>query len=98
MFWLGFVFGDRAIGRPLNWPTVPLADPIDYDWISVKIFSILCNYNSHRIKSQMCIEIFAYEHAYYFSFERIQNKLNDFEILVFNPFQSINIFILISLF
>ena len=29
-----------------------LADPIEYDWILAKIFSILsCNYNLHRIKS-----------------------------------------------
>ena len=38
--------GDRANGRPLNWPTVQLADPIESDWISVKIFLILlCNYS-----------------------------------------------------
>ena len=48
---------DRIIGRPLNWATVQLADPIEYDWISVKIFSILlCNYISHRIKSRKCIK------------------------------------------
>ena len=33
-----------AMRRPCNWPTVQLADPIEYDWSSVKIFSILlCN-------------------------------------------------------
>ena len=25
--------GDRAIGRPLNWLTMQLADPIEYDLI-----------------------------------------------------------------
>ena len=44
--------GDSAIGRPLNWPTVPLADTIEYDWMSVKNNSfLLCIYNLHRIKS-----------------------------------------------
>ena len=43
--------GDSAIGRRLNWPTVHLADPIKYYWMSVKIFSILqYSYISHRIK------------------------------------------------
>ena len=47
---------DRTIGKPLNWPTVHLADPVEYDWISVKILStLLCNYNSHRIKNRKCI-------------------------------------------
>ena len=64
--------GGREIGRPLNWTTVQLADPIEYDWISANIFSILlCNYKSHQQ--------FVCEQAYYFLFTRIQNKLNDFE-------------------
>ena len=41
----------RVIGRPLNCPTVQLADTIELDWITVKIFSILlCIFNSHRNK------------------------------------------------
>ena len=51
------LFGNRAIGRPLNWPDMQLVEPIGYHWISVKIFSILlCNYNSHRIKIRTCNE------------------------------------------
>ena len=51
---------DSVIGRPFNWPTVKLADPMEFTWILVKSFAILlCNYNSDRmdrIKNQMCIK------------------------------------------
>ena len=32
--------GNRAIGRPLNWLVLQLADPMEYDWMSLKLFSI----------------------------------------------------------
>ena len=68
---------DRATGRKLKRPTAQSADPIEpieYDWISLKVSSILlCNWNLQRIKrysSKICL--WSLFNTIAISFEEIQ--------------------------